>query len=332
MSPGEKYFPQGKLPPEKLEKYILSAMGVARPEVLVGPKVGEDAAVIKWPNEKLLVVASDPIVGAKEGAGSLLVRVNSNDIACKGGDPAFLIVTMILPPFFTEEGAFRIMKEIDHACRDEGISIIGGHTEFNDFYDHAVLVGTLIGTSDYLLKIENIVPGDRILMTKHVGIEGMSILAGDCPQLFDSYFAPSEIDSIRSWADFTSVLPESRILRKYSHFMHDPTEGGLIGGLAEIGRLSQFGLMIDFSAIPVHPLTRKAAENLGFDPLHLISSGVLLAIVPEAFSEQAKGEVLQVGIPCTEIGKIVQSGGNCPSDTREELWDLLKKGGELTRE
>lgn len=32
-----------------------------RPEVLVGPAVGEDASVIRWPEGKLMVFASDPI-------------------------------------------------------------------------------------------------------------------------------------------------------------------------------------------------------------------------------------------------------------------------------
>ena len=90
--------PSGKLSPEALKRNVLSYVGAPRPEVLIGPGVGEDAAVIKWPEGKYMVFASDPIVGAESGAGRLLVRINSNDIASKGGDPAYLTVTLILPP------------------------------------------------------------------------------------------------------------------------------------------------------------------------------------------------------------------------------------------
>ena len=137
----ETKLPSGKLSPEALKRNVLSYNGAPRPEVLIGPGVGEDAAVIKWPEGKYMVFASDPIVGAESGAGRLLVRINSNDIASKGGDPAYLTVTLILPPSFGEGGAARIMREIDEECRAQGIAVAGGHTEFNDRYDRPVIMG-----------------------------------------------------------------------------------------------------------------------------------------------------------------------------------------------
>ncbi|WP_342610173.1 AIR synthase related protein [Thermanaerovibrio velox] len=88
----------GKLPPEMLKKCVFPFTGCPREDLVVGPSVGEDAAVIRWPQGKYLVFTSDPIVGASKGAGKLLVRVNANDVASKGGEPMFLGVTMIVPP------------------------------------------------------------------------------------------------------------------------------------------------------------------------------------------------------------------------------------------
>ena len=144
----EHKLPAGKLPPEALKRSVLSYVGARRPEVLIGPGVGEDASVIRWPDGKYLVFSSDPIVGADKGAGRLLVRINSNDIASKGGDPAYLAVTLVLPPALGEEGARRIMSEIDEECKAQGIAVAGGHTEFNDRYDRPVIMGALIGTAD----------------------------------------------------------------------------------------------------------------------------------------------------------------------------------------
>ena len=148
----EHKLPAGKLPPEALKRSVLSYVGARRPEVLIGPGVGEDASVIRWPDGKYLVFSSDPIVGADKGAGRLLVRINSNDIASKGGDPAYLAVTLVLPPALGEEGARRIMSEIDEECRAQGIAVAGGHTEFNDRYDRPVIMGALIGTADKVMR------------------------------------------------------------------------------------------------------------------------------------------------------------------------------------
>lgn len=71
-----KGLPSGKLSPEALKRNVLNYIGTVREELLIGPAVGEDAAVIEWPKGKYLIFSSDPIVGAEKGAGRLLVRIN----------------------------------------------------------------------------------------------------------------------------------------------------------------------------------------------------------------------------------------------------------------
>ena len=320
----EKKLPSGKLSPEALKRNILSYSGAPRPEVLIGPGVGEDAAVVKWPEGKYMVFASEPIVGAESGAGRLLVRINSNDIASKGGDPAYLAVTLILPPAFGEEGAARIMREIDAECRAQGIAVAGGHTEFNDRYDRPVVMGALVGTADKVMRATDISEGDLLIVTKHLGIEGMSILALDRPDLLAPFMSGEEIAEILSWAEMTSVLAESRMLRPFAKFMHDPTEGGFLGGLDEICALCGLRAELDREALAIHPLTRRAAKELGFDPLRLIASGSLLAVTPERHAQAALEALDAAGIEAVVAGRM---GGKLDAplpEPAEELWRLLK--------
>jgi len=322
-------FPEtGKLSPERLNQRILRYCGSSRKEVLVGPLVGEDAAVIEFPPGKLLVVSSDPVVGAQEGAGTLLVHINVNDIASKGADPAYLLVTMIFPKNTPEEQAEILMREIDNICSSMGIAVVGGHTEFSDRYDAPVLSATLLGIADSCLSMSKVCPGDCILMTKHAGLEGMSILAKDRRDLL-SFFTSSEIEEIVHWSKDLSVLPESKIIRGYARFMHDPTEGGVLGGLGEIAMLSPYALEIFPEAIPCHALTKKAAEMLDFDPLHLISSGALLGVVPLEFCEEVMGNLEKQGISSEIIGKIVDGPPKKMPlfSSKEELWRLLRLSG-----
>ena len=76
----------GKLQPEILRSNVLDFTGALRNDLLVGGGIGEDAALIRVP-DGILVAASDPVTGASRNAGKLLVHINANDIACKGGDP-----------------------------------------------------------------------------------------------------------------------------------------------------------------------------------------------------------------------------------------------------
>lgn len=316
----------GKLAPEVLESSVLAFGGAKRREVLIGPGVGEDAAVINWPPGKYLVVASDPIVGADKGAGRLLVTVNSNDIASKGADPAFLISTLIFPAGTSPDGVSSVVREIHEACLEAGISVVGGHTEINERYQHPVLCATMIGMADRVLSARDVRPGDAVMMTKHVGIEGMWILANDRRKLIEKCLCGGCIEEVLGWHTLLDVLPESRILRKWASFMHDPTEGGFLGGLGEISRLSGLGMILDRDAVMIHPFTAKCSKSLGFDPLRLISSGVLVAVIPDVNVEEAAGVLRVAGIESAVIGRVVDGKGNVKVETREELWRLLAEG------
>lgn len=316
--------PTGKLPPEVLERNVLNFTGADRPEVLVGPRVGEDAAVVGWPAGRFLVASSDPIVGATEGAGRILVHVNANDIASKGGIPQYLVVTLVLPHRMDEESAAGIMKDIDATCREMGVAIIGGHTEFTDRYEHPVLVGTMLGQANRVLRAEDIRAGDVVVMTKHVGIEGMTILAGDRSDLLEPILGVSGIETVKNWSSLVSVVPEALALRDKARFMHDPTEGGLLGGLGEISRLAGLGVELCTESITIHPLTTRSAEALRFDPLRLISSGVLLAVLAPEDMKEARAALDAAGVGHSVIGHFVEGPGNCDISMAEELWRLLE--------
>lgn len=319
----------GKLSPDALARSVFGSMGAAREEVLVGPGVGEDAAVIRWPEGKLMVFSSDPIVGATSDAGRLLVRVNVNDIASKGGEPAYMAVTMIVPPSMGEDGISRIMREIHEECEACGIAVVGGHTELSDRYPHPVLNAALIGTADKVFRASDIQKGDMILVSKHIGIEGMAILASDRPDLLHGVLSGEEISEVRGWMDKTSVLAESRLLRKYASFMHDPTEGGFWGGLGEICSLSGLGANVERDCVPVHPYTVRASEALGFDPLRLVASGSMLAVVPPSQAEPVKRAFAEAELQITCVGCVTEDVAPELTEPAEELWDLLKRGAVL---
>lgn len=312
----------GKLPPDILKEDVLRYSGALRPEVLVGPGLGEDAALIRWGDAPYLVAASDPVVGATEGAGRLLVHINANDIACKGGDPAWFIVTLIVPARDGVECVRRIMEEVHATCGQLGIAVVGGHTELTDRYDRPVIVGTMMGPSRYDLRADRIQKGDVILATRHVGLEGMSIIAHDRPDLL-SFLNREELDEVRSWQKDLSVLREARLLRDLARYMHDPTEGGLEGGLLEVRNSCGLGVALDMDRIPVSPLTARAAREIGFDPLHLISSGVLLAVLPPEKADEAHHRLSREGVESSIIGHFIEPRGACKSDTHEELWGIL---------
>ncbi len=323
-----KEFFEGKLPPGVLEGSVFRCCGTRRPEVIIGPGIGEDAALIRWPEGQYVAVASDPIVGATAGAGRFLVHINANDIACKGGEPSFFIATLLVPSSQGIAGVETIMEEIHEACLSLGAAVVGGHTELTSKYAQPVLVGTMMGPTSYIHRATDIRPGDLLLFTKHAGLEGMAILASDRADLLLPVLGAYGVAEAKGWLDRISVLPEARCLRDLARFLHDPTEGGVIGALTEIMRLSGLSAELEFGKIPLSPLTVRASRSLKFDPLHLISSGMLLAVIPPEREEEALKRLRKQGIHGVIAGRMTEGAGNCPEDITEELWGLLSRPGK----
>jgi hydrogenase maturation factor len=73
--------PPGKLPAALLAE-LLGHDAPLDPRVLIGPRVGEDAAVIAM-GDRLLIAKADPITFATDAIGYYAVHVNANDIALR---------------------------------------------------------------------------------------------------------------------------------------------------------------------------------------------------------------------------------------------------------
>ena len=313
----------GKLQFNTLQQKVLNYTGALREDLLIGGGIGEDAALIKVP-DGILVAASDPVTGAAKNAGSLLVHINANDVACKGADPAWLIVTLIVPDKLGAKFIEEIMQEIHETCAKMNIAIAGGHTEFTNKYDEPVISGTMLGLTRYELNTTKICDGDFILATGHVGLEGMSIIADDREDLFTGIFTTEERKIIRSWKNNLSVIEAAKILREYSRYMHDPTEGGLNGALSEIQEACNLRLELNDKNIPISSLTLRASIKLNFNPRNLISSGMLIAVIPPDKVLQAQAKLKANNINSNVIGKFVK-GKKISLSSYEELWEILSR-------
>ncbi|MET1102225.1 MAG: AIR synthase family protein [Pyrodictiaceae archaeon] len=340
----------GKLPPALMEKYVYSRLGVRDPAVIVGPQVGEDSAVIDLGDGRVLVVHADGITGAVELLGWLAVHIVSNDIAVTGARPRWYLATLYLPEDADERVIDKITEQMDRAAREIGVMIVGGHTEFTPRLERPLVATTAIGVVDKgrFVRTSGAKPGDLVVMTKTAGIEGTAILASDFKdELLRKGVGEAVLERARGFLERVSVVREALLLaeNKLVTSMHDPTEGGLLGGLSEIAYASGTTIEAWEEKIPVAPETREICRALGIDPLRLISSGVLVATVPREKAEKALGLLEREGLQASIIGEVVERRGNTlvvlhrSNGSTEELdsvyvhdelirlWEEYKRGG-----
>ena len=206
------------------------------------------------------------------------------------------------------ENAFR---QITDACKDIGVSLIGGHTEVTYDISRPIVMGAMLGEAhpDQLTPTSAARVGDAILLTKAIAIEGSSLLAREsAPALTSMGISGDAIEQAQVFLydPGISVLEDSRIARAAAkvHAMHDPTEGGLVTGLREIGWASCSGVCLELDTVPILPETLAFCRAFALDPLGLLASGALVITLPPENVPPVTSALEAAGIPVTRIGQV----------------------------
>ncbi len=322
-------YPLGKLPPEHLAR-LFDRHAPSNSRVVLGPGIGHDAAVISFCESddgasRYLVAKTDPITFASDEIGWYAVHVNANDVACTGATPRWFLATLLLPQRGTDEALVDdIFDQIAHTCDRLDIALVGGHTEITHGLDRPVIAGFMLGevAPDVLVRPDGAQPGDALLLTKGIAVEGTAIIARERAAHIEGV-DPALVRRSRGFLHQPgiSVLQDAAIAVEAGdiHAMHDPTEGGLATGLWELAEAAQVGLVVDEDAIPIFEETTALCQALDLDPLGLIASGALLLAVAAGDADAVRKALDEAGINAARIGCVVE---------REEGSVLRRAGDE----
>ena len=300
----------GKLPLDLLQTLLTRH---SRPDsrLVVGPQVGEDAAVIDM-GHHYLVAKSDPITFATDEIGWYVVHVNANDLATMGATPRWFLLTLLLPEGQTDQALVEgIFDQVSAACDSLGAVLSGGHTEVTYDLDRPIAVGVMLGEveKEALVRTAGAQVGDAVILTKGVAIEGTAVLAREARELLAARVGAPMVERGRRFLQEPgiSIVRDAEIVRRTTdvHAMHDPTEGGLATGLWELARASGRGIVVELDRVPVFAETTAFCQALDLDPLGLIASGALVATVPAKDADAVVRALAAHDIAANEIGRVV---------------------------
>ena len=329
----------GKVPPEILQKIVFAKLGFNDPDLLLGPSLGEDAAVIRV-GDKVIIAATDPITGSMFDVGWLSVIVNANDIATFGVRPRWFLASIMLPVDSTTDQLQHIMKQIDEACQNLGIAVAGGHSEITEGIDRPIIAGFMIGVADdgKYVSSSGAKPGDAIIVTKTIALEGTAILATEGEEFLAQKMGATTLIHAKNLRSQISVVTEGIAAFETGLVtaMHDPTEGGLSNGLHELCDASNVGFEIYGDAVPVDESTHIICSELDISPMDLISSGCMIICCNREHVNEIVNTVRSRGVMPTVIGEIVEDpnrrilitdsdGMPLERPETDALWDALKK-------
>ena len=299
----------GKFPVELLDR-LLAKVEIKDDRVLLGPRVGEDAALLDY-GDRVLVAKTDPVTFATHHIGWYAVQVNANDVACTGATPRWFMATLLIPETFTEGDAESIFDQLLEACASLGVTLVGGHSEVTRGLAQPIIVGCMLGEAEKsrIVHTGGARDGDSIVVTKGLALEGTALLARDAGQrLADAGVDAATISKAQEllFSPGISVVSDALTACSAVHVnaLHDPTEGGLATGLWELARAAGVGLAIEEGSIPILPECADICQALGLNPLGLLASGALLITLPPEDVPGLFSALKREGIEAFEIGRI----------------------------
>lgn len=297
----------GKVPENVLKRSVMKQLHYKRDEVILGPGIGEDCAALALAEDEILVVSTDPITGTAKDIGKLAIQITANDLASAGAEPIGVMLTILLPDGTREIALKRIMEQMECACREAKMQILGGHTEVTAVVNQPVVnvAGVAKAKKGSLISTAGARAGMDIVVSKWVGIEGTMIFAKEKEAELKEHFPADFVDTAIGFDRYLSVVPEAAVATQSSvAAMHDVTEGGLFGALWEMAEASGVGLEIDLKKIPIRQETVEICEYFDVNPYGLISSGMML--MASADGNALVLALQEAGIPATVIGKATE--------------------------
>ncbi len=325
--------PDGKLEPDLLGDLIRYTSD--HPDVLVGPSVGEDAAVVR--GEDRIIVTADPITFTEEDIGTYVIAVNCNDIVAMGGIPRYFTTTILLPTGTRSEDLEDVFARISEAATAADVLWVGGHTEVTSAVNRIVVSGGGVGMLHRQpTTTASARPGQLVVLTKWVALEGTTLVARErdeeCRRALGTQY-----DTVLRWLydPGIAIVAEGRVLAdRMIAAAHDPTEGGLATGVQEIAARSGVGMVLKQEAIPIRDETRTICDLFGLDPLGMLSSGCYLftaepseaRVCTDLLHSSGIGAAI-IGETTDEPGRVVMRGPrgtvDVPTFTRDECLKIL---------
>jgi len=294
----------GKIPNSTLEKIVLNKIQKNRSEVILRPGIGEDCSAIEF-GDYACVLSTDPITGTAKEIGRLAVHISCNDIASCGVEPLGLMVTILCPPGATEQELGNIMDQLCSTAASINVDIIGGHTEITTAVTRFIINCTAVGRClrEKMISTSGARAGDSLILTKHAGLEGVSIIAHEKEKELINSLGLNTVNEAKAYMECLSVVKDGLAAAQYGvNAMHDVTEGGVLGALWELCDASGNGAEIDIDKIPVTMTTRRICEYYNINPFKLISSGCMLISAKDG--EGLVSHLEAAGIAAEVIGRL----------------------------
>ena len=251
-----------------------------------------------------------------------LIKRCANNLAAAGSQPVAVMLTLLLPQTLEEPDLKAFMLEAEEICKELSISIAGGQTRVLGRITAPIAVVTGFGTlplagedtrhaagdtvSNAGHTSGNATPGQDIVVSKWIGLEGTALLARRYREDLLSRYPACLVDEAACFDRYLSVIPEAAAAAEFGACaMHDVSEGGIFAALWELAESAGVGLTVDIRKLPLRQETVEICERCNVNPYELLSGGSLIMTAEDGHG--LTDWLRERQIPAVVVGKVTDS-------------------------
>ena len=319
----------GKISESVLKRSVLKEIENKNQSVKSGAGVGVDCAIFTCGDTFTAVCTQMTEIKSSEDVRCVMMKA-AGGVACSGALPVMATVALLLPLYIEEEDLKRHMAEADEAAKELHIQIAGGHTEVSEAAMRPCVTATVVGRADSPLLPGGAHPGQDVVLSKWIGLEGTVQLAVRLRDELEERYPLSMIEKAVNFKQYLSIIPEAATAAKSNvSAMHDVSGGGIFAALWELAESAGVGLSVDLKKIPVKQETIEICEFFGLNPYELSSGGCLLMTADNGEHLVRALEAAQ--IPAVVIGKITDDNDRVVINEDEKRFLERPKADEINK-
>lgn len=300
----------GKVSESVLKRSVLKQIKENQTQEMVsGAFVGADCAIFAFKEENSRVMTCVQETALEQAADmERVLHKAANNLACTGAVPTAVLVSLLLPENTEETAIKEWMGTAQKTCEALSMVIAGGQTNVSAdvVKPHVSVTGIGKTSAEFTVQPGSAVPGQDIVVSKWIGLEGTARLAAAGAEKLASRYPLHLIEEAASFGKYISVLPEAEAAVKAGvSAMHDVSEGGIFRALWELAESAGTGLCVDLKKLPVRQETIEVCEFFGLNPYELLGGGSLLMAADDG--EGLVQALEQQHIPAKVVGKLTDN-------------------------
>jgi len=269
----------------------------------------EDSAVVEFAGQRLAFTTDSyvvkPYLFPGGDIGKLAVCGTVNDLAVQGAQPLWLSLGMILEEGLPLADLQKIVASIKTTAEEVGVKVVTGDTKVVErgkcegLYINTAGIGRVV--TEQPLGSSQVRPGDTVVVSGLLGEHGVAVMSRREGIAFQTSVVS---DCAPLWQLVKTVVDSGAEV----HAMRDPTRGGLAATVCDFARVSQVGIRLQETALPVSPAVRGACDLLGLDPLSIANEGKLVVVCRGADAERVVQAMrsVPIGRGAVVVGEVIE--------------------------